>query len=448
MGINKILAAALTGGFIMSFFPAAVMADGGWEQVGDTWYYRLADGELVQGDWVNDGGKWYYFSQMGDMIADMEYDIGNDTYLFAKNGAMVQNKWYSYSDNEWVYFGSNGAKVKGWKQIGGKWYYFDSRTGRMYMGSGEIDGKTYLFKDNGQLKTGWIFGEFGDIYNLWVYAGSDGALYSNKWLNYKGSWYYFAQNGFGMIAKNDDHPDGRYYIDGKEYTFDESGKCTNPSGKKISGWYKNPNKTYMETWSYVGSDGKPYCDKWLKDGGTWYYFDYQGIMVFDDDFYPIGGKVYSFDKNGKCLNPDGKQTIGWVKKSFSGEDYWFYFDKNYNLYTGWKQISGKWYYFEPDIGYLYTGIQEIGGKEYFFDKDGVMKTGWIYSVDTNVWYYANSSGVILKSKWIQSGGSWYYVDDFGQMVTGVDDYIIKGVCYDFDENGVCKNPDSGRPVSG
>lgn len=58
--------------------------------------------------------------------------------------------------------------------------------------------------------------------NYWIYAGSNGKLYSNKWLNYKGKWYYFNGN-CAMVENRTD-----YLIDGKAYDFDSEGVCLNP----------------------------------------------------------------------------------------------------------------------------------------------------------------------------------------------------------------------------
>ena len=48
-----------------------------------------------------------------------------------------------------------------------------------------------------------------------------GKRYSDRWLSYSGSWYYFAEWG-EMINGSD------YIINGYGYRFDEDGKCTNP----------------------------------------------------------------------------------------------------------------------------------------------------------------------------------------------------------------------------
>ena len=48
-----------------------------------------------------------------------------------------------------------------------------------------------------------------------------------------------------------------------------------------------------------------YKNKWLNYSGKWYYFDNDGKMVISSNFYiKSEKKVYDFDENGVCMNPD------------------------------------------------------------------------------------------------------------------------------------------------
>lgn len=66
---------------------------------------------------------------------------------------------------------------------------------------------------------------------------------------------------------------------------------------------------------------------------------------------------------------------------------WMLFEKNVPL-TGWKMVSGKWYY---------------------MDLEGIMQTGWIN--DGTDWYYLYPSGVMAYNTYVDG----YYVDWNGVM---------------------------------
>ena len=44
---------------------------------------------------------------------------------------------------------------------------------------------------------------------------------------------------------------------------------------------------------------------------------------------------------------------------------------------GEQDTAGLWRYKDENGTYIQNGWKEIGGKWYFFDQEGVMKTGWI-----------------------------------------------------------------------
>ena len=51
----------------------------------------------------------------------------------------------------------------------------------------------------------------------------------------------------------------------------------------------------------------------------------------------------------------------------------------------WRQISGKWYWFDAR-GYMVTGWKSIGGKWYYFQSNGAMLgQGWHW-IGKNCYY--------------------------------------------------------------
>lgn len=114
---------------------------------------------------------------------------------------------------------------------------------------------------------------------------------------------------------------------------------------------------------------------------------------------------------------EGKpQKEGWYQENH----HWrFYQDDKPAL--NWKQIQGKWYYFDQDGNRLHSTVY----KGYAFDQDGVMIENSWTKLD-NQWYYANSSGRLAQNSWKKINGSWYYFDQTGSMLsqTIVDGYLL------------------------
>lgn len=98
---------------------------------------------------------------------------------------------------------------------------------------------------------------------------------------------------------------------------------------------------------------------------------------------------------------------GWIQE----DNQWRFYENNKPV-TKWKQIQGKWYYFDKDGNRLSNTTFD----GYAFDNDGVMASGgWIKLTDK--WYYSNSSGKISQEKWEKIGNSWYYFDKNGIMLS-------------------------------
>ncbi len=107
---------------------------------------------------------------------------------------------------------------------------------------------------------------------------------------------------------------------------------------------------------------------------------------------------------------DFTASTGW--KNLDGK--WYYFNSDWTLKTGWLPSGGKWYYFDKS-GIMKTGWQSISGKWYYLNPGGDMKTGWVSSGSR--WYFMNASGV-MQTGWVQISRKWYYFYSDGHMAAG------------------------------
>ena len=118
-----------------------------------------------------------------------------------------------------------------------------------------------------------------------------------------------------------------------------------------------------------------------------------------------------------ALNPVGA-SAAWVKNAYGNWSY----TEGYNYATGWRQISGIWY---------------------FFDDIGQMRTGWI--CNSGDWYYMDLSGA-MQIGIIQIEGKTYLFNSNGAMQKG--NCVISGKVYNIDDNGVFIGNDTPMPIKG
>lgn len=110
------------------------------------------------------------------------------------------------------------------------------------------------------------------------------------------------------------------------------------------------------------------------------------------------------------------------KNGWAYEDGLWYFYKNDIRLTGWVMDGQKRYYCDPDAdGAMVRGFRDIDGETYYFSEKtdgsgGVMRTGWVWLVDT--YYYFRPSGTMVRSGWVYDGGNQYYQDAAGRQVSG------------------------------
>lgn len=108
----------------------------------------------------------------------------------------------------------------------------------------------------------------------------------------------------------------------------------------------------------------------------------------------------------------------------------YYFNGDYQMYSGWLTISGKHYYFGVD-GAAVKYRQTIGGKLYYFNGAGVMQKGFITFNDGKTCYFGNNGAAVQYTQFIN--GKRYYFNSKYEMYKGW--LTISGKKYYFGKDG-------------
>ena len=110
-----------------------------------------------------------------------------------------------------------------------------------------------------------------------------------------------------------------------------------------------------------------------------------------------GKSVWESDGKGwKHRGSDGRYIMNsWAYLQYMNNSYWYIFDKDGYMRTGWYQnANGQWFYLSEIhdgwYGHMLTGWQLINGRWYFLQitkdsTEGTMLTGW--QLINGVWYY-------------------------------------------------------------
>lgn len=442
----------------------------GWQVVDYATLY-LENGKPVMDAWRWISGSWYYFDSDGSMLTDTYATINEKDYLFDTSGRMYTNGWAKISD-ETYYVVSDGVLMEGGLHtIDGKQYLFREDHSLMYS-SGYIydilkdDGKYYWFNADGsvraELKDGW-----NEVSGKWYYLkngkllqnallldnndvavfgfGSDCAMCTNGvkyawsdyyifdaeghiltgWQKVDGKWYYAnpEHEGDPYITTS-----GIYYINGKPYAF-ENGTL------KIGTFYMDGVLIttdadgvaikYVELkdgWNYVGNGYVYFLNADIFSGWVGNYYVQNGWMLTNQRL-EYGGKYYWLGADGQYVRNK------WIAEPFiDGTDY-YYADANGILACNeWKQIGGKWYYFQ-DSRMVSGDDWYIDGAYHDFDENGV----WLGEISPyNDNYATRSDG------WQYIGGDWYYYHA-GQPVFGRQYIGGKWYFFDYYEATMCAN---------
>lgn len=373
----------------------------------------------VKDGWIQTSAKLWCYKEGNSLLNNVVSKINGSLYAFNSHSIMLDNEtdsiWIpSLNSYRYVSAKSGGAlKQSEWSFLYSSKIYLDS-DGIAVTGLQTINGNRYYFDSYGSLQTNTI-SKLNDDECIWSNAeGIIGGTFSTK----TNGWKALDNNDWVFVENNTYLSDITRFIDGFYYHFQYNGLM---SRNYFNLQYQDPvNPTIY----YHDNNGKS-RKGWVKDeSGQWFYFgqDYNALRGINN----ISGTVYSFHPDGRMqrlitvFDKDG--TVYYLKSGGQGTiqkpSVGLYLNKYYigvngKAESGWKKISGKWYYFNPDTYCMISGIdlygtlniKEINKKYYAFGHDGAMLTGWLANK-----YYANPDGALIEHGWKIIDGNWYYFD--------------------------------------
>ena len=410
-----------------------------WEQEGEDWVYLDKDGDKVTDTWKKSGSNWFYLDSDGYMAKDTIVISGSndDKYYVDANGAKVTNTWVSVDnsdDNEcadqedvstiWYFFGSDG-KAK--KADSGKKVFTGIPHGE------NMDKKsTFAFDEDGHMLSGWqditlnsgaeYRYYFGEENEGWAYLGWQ-YLEKPEYDNFEDvnpfedeAWFYFGTNGRAAQKATK-------YINGKYYTFGESGAM---DSKWVDG---TPGISDVTADLQVGSDAHAYYTDSIGHRRTgWLY-----TWAPEDKDKEYNQYWYYLSNKGEAFNDDAKDTTVMVWDSTANNGEGDYVDRTNGGYYGAeanpvfagedmfgdgsnaenvaaKVIKNKTFLFD-DRGRMVTGLVEISSNNGITENEGTVAN------PKNVTRHVNRIG----GKALQAGIYYFNTDEGSQegaMATG------------------------------
>ena len=147
------------------------------------------------------------------------------------------------------------------------------------------------------------------------------------------------------------------------------------------------------------------------------------------DFLPIDQSGWKATEQGRCyLDEDGDPLTGW--QELSGSRY--YFDPaSGTMVTGWLDVDGTRFHLSPD-GTPTTGWLTEDGATLYLDEQGSPVTGW-QEIDGHRRYFDPISGA-MATGWLDADGHRYHFSPEGTLTTGW--LAEEGGRYLLDENGI------------
>ena len=367
----------------------------------------------------------------------------------------------------------------------GNWYYKDA-SGKNLTGDQTVDGVKVSFREDGKQIKGPDFYWSGNLRRY--FDDNSGQLQTDRYLEYKGNWYYLDATGRPLT--------GEQTINGQEVYF-------NNDGIQVKGDFSGESYSYPDqTFYYDPNSGARVRKEGLvqnKKGQTFYIKNdgskFTGIREIDGNIYyfkareaasPVDTGV--LQKGISILLEEGQnspRTYGFgtptnitrryyfdsvtgqlVKKRYVQEaDGWYYYGEDGNairpqdgevnidgqivyLYANGRQAKGELVldngvlrYYDPNSGARVSNTTlTVNGMTYRFDENGIgtdaPNPNGYYSDDNGNWYYKNANGDNLTGAQIINGQKVFFREN-GQQVKGAYTNARNNLVHYFD-------PDSGE----
>ena len=303
---------------------------------GSDLYYAI-NNKFVSG-WQFVDGNYYYFSSSNQKAANGVKTTGGYTYRF-ENFKLVEGQWVTSGENLKYMYAGRWCKNQ-WVTVNGVSYCFDGKA-HAYIGVQKPTNhdKYYVFDETGA----WLENYNGAYtWNGKNYYVIDG-IAVNGLVEIGGYYYYVRSNG--QFAT------GRYYttttnglLPADFYVFGADGKMLNPPGTELKeGIHANENGVLCY---YKG--GIPTAAGLIYIDGYYYYARTGGILATGKYWTTntnglLEAKLYTFDTDGKMLNPNGEEIVG--KTGIYEEDgVWYYYKNGEPFAAGLIYIDGYYYY--------------------------------------------------------------------------------------------------------
>ena len=353
------------------------------------------------------GGGEYQAKYGGEFLAQLQKDYPE---LFEKNqvstGVPIDA---STKIKEWSAKYFNGSDIQG---KGQEYVLRDDGTKEYFKITSNANDSSFLPKqlENQESVTGFTTDENGT-----TYYSTSGYQAKNSFIkDDNGNYYYFDKDGYMVTGLQNIGKATYYFL---------------PNGIELREAFV---QNHSGNTQYFSKAGKLVTSKYISDqNGNTYYFDENGNMV-TDQLKTIDGNTQYFAKGGT------QAKDAFVKGADGNVRYFDAGSGNMTASRFAEDGDGNWYYIN-DKGFVATGWQTINKSTYYFDETGKQLKNAFINTDKGIAYVNGSTGAQVTNDLIYSKGAWYFADQDGMLVSGLQTIKDKTYYFDTETHKMLKN---------